>query len=53
MSGFKTWIAVIGALLLAVYYLLQGDVQRALQYFTVAFALLGIGHKLDKIRFDK
>jgi len=50
MSGYKTWIAVIGCLLLAVYYFINGDTQQAVQYLTAAFALLGIGHKLDKIK---
>lgn len=50
MSGYKTWLAVLGGFALGIYYLLQGDLTQAWQWITFALALLGIGHKIDKLR---
>lgn len=48
MSGYKTWIAVLGFFALGIYELLNKNPETALQYFLSALALLGIGHKIEK-----
>ena len=48
MSGWKTWIAVAGAVGLGVYKLSQGDVEGGITAIVGGLSLLGIGHKLDK-----
>lgn len=55
MQGYKTWLGVIGFVLLAVYSFVSGNIQEGIQYLTLALGLLGIGGKLDKIKiiFEK
>ena len=48
MGGYKTWIAVAGAILLGIYRLMEGEVQEAMTLFTFALGLLGIGSKIEK-----
>ena len=50
MSGYKTWLAVIGFTLLGIYEIINGNIQRAFEYFMIALSLLGIGHKLEKTK---
>lgn len=50
MSGWKTWLAVIGGFALGIYYFVNGDITQAWQWITFALALLGIGSKIDKVR---
>lgn len=50
MKGYKTWIAVIGMLLMGVYSILNGNVQEGINYIVGALALLGIGHKIEKLK---
>jgi hypothetical protein len=50
MLGWKTYLAVIGFALLAVYAFLSGNYEQAGIYFTSLLALFGLGHKLDKVR---
>ena len=50
MSGYKTWLAVIGFVLLGVYEVINGNIQKGFEYFMIALSLLGIGHKLEKTK---
>jgi len=52
MQGWKTWLAVIGMILYAVFYqgIFLGDWSNAVQLILAAIALLGIGSKLDKAK---
>ena len=48
MTGWKTWTAVGGFVLLGVYDIATGDVEAAMVKFTAALGALGIGHKVEK-----
>lgn len=50
MVGWKTYLAVIGFVLLAIYSFINGDTNQAVTYLLSALAILGIGHKVDKAR---
>jgi hypothetical protein len=52
MSGWKTWLAVIGMIMYAVFYegVFLGNWANAVQLILAALALIGIGSKLDKVK---
>ena len=52
MQGWKTWIAVIAMILYAVAYegLFNSNWVKAMEIIIAAIALIGIGHKLDKVK---
>ena len=49
MGGYKTWIAIAGFVCLAVYDIINGQVDQALTKIAAALALLGIGAKIEKL----
>ena len=49
MHGYKTWIAVAGTGLLGIYNIIDGKTEEGVQMIVAALALLGIGHKIEKI----
>lgn len=50
MSGWITWIAVLGNVALGVVEILQGDTEAGLKFFGLAIGLLGLGRKFDKMK---
>lgn len=50
MSGYKTWLAVIGALTTGAYLILTGQIAEGVASIVYALSLLGVGSKLDKIK---
>ena len=48
LSGYKTYIAAVGLVGLAVYQASQGDVQTAFQTFLAALAAVGLRHAVAK-----
>lgn len=50
MKGWKTWVAVAGFILLAVWQIAQGNVEQGLAHLAVALGLLGLGHKIEKAK---
>lgn len=48
MRGWKTWTAAVGLYLLAGLDAWDGRVEEAFEKMVYAFALVGIGHKLDR-----
>lgn len=49
MSGWKTWLAVIGGLITGASLIVNGKIQEGITMILGALALLGIGGKLDKL----
>ncbi len=56
MKGWKTWVGGIGMILVGIGNLAlslagqgEADVQTGLTLITSGFAVLGIGHKLEKL----
>lgn len=49
MKGWKTWLAFVCFLVLAVIDYINGDAQAAMEKISFATALVGLGHKLEKI----
>lgn len=52
MSGWKTWTAAAGSILWGIGGYLAGvhDVDVAVAFVTGGLAMLGVGHKIDKIK---
>jgi hypothetical protein len=50
MSGWKTWLAVIGALTTGAYLCFTGHTTEGIASILYGLSLLGIGGKLDKIQ---
>ena len=50
MSGWKTWLGVIGSFAYALYLILTGNTTEAFNYLLIGISLLGIGHKIDKLK---
>jgi hypothetical protein len=49
MRGWKTWLGVSGLVALAIVDLVDGKLEAALEKASAACALVGIGHKIEKI----
>lgn len=49
MHGWKTWVAVIATALYGVYEIIDGNAEQGIQKILAALALLGIGHKIEKV----
>lgn len=50
MHGWKTWAAVIGTALLGIVDIVNGQVETGITKIVAALALLGIGHKIEKVK---
>ncbi|MDX2035965.1 MAG: hypothetical protein SFX72_04890 [Isosphaeraceae bacterium] len=48
VNGYKTYIAAVGLLGLAVYELSMGDVTKAAETFLAALAAAGLRHAVEK-----
>lgn len=48
MGGWKTWAAAIGAALLGIYEITEGQTESGLGHITFAAGLIGLGHKIEK-----
>ena len=49
MKGWKTWLAVAGLAALGVNDIVNGDIEQGVVKLTNALALIGIGHKIEKV----
>jgi len=49
MKGYKTWIAVVGMVLLGIVDITNGLAEAGITKIVGALALLGIGHKIEKV----
>jgi len=47
-DGYKTYIAGVGMIGLAVYQFAQGDVETAVKTLAEGLAIVGLGHKISK-----
>lgn len=50
MKGWKTWLAVFALMSLGGIDISNGDYEAALTKFANAGALVGIGHKIEKVQ---
>lgn len=48
MKGWKTWLAVVALIALAIVDISNGDYEAALTKIASAGGLIGIGHKIEK-----
>lgn len=49
MRGWKTWLAAICLACLGVVSMANGEVEGGIQQIVAALALVGVGHKIEKI----
>lgn len=49
MRGWKTWLAAACTAGLGIVTILDGDTMAGLQQIAGALALVGLGHKLEKV----
>lgn len=49
MKGWKTWLAAACTAGLGIVTILDGDTMAGLQQIAGALALVGLGHKLEKV----
>ena len=49
MKGWKTWLAVVGLVALAVVDFVNNDIQAGAEKLTAALACFGIGSKVEKV----
>lgn len=48
MSGYKTWVAAAGLILMGISAILDGNSDAGVMRIVEALALVGLGHKLEK-----
>jgi hypothetical protein len=48
MKGWNTWAAVIGTAILGIVDIANDEMESGIMKLSGAFALLGIGHKIEK-----
>lgn len=48
MTGYKTWLAVVGMVALGVLDIVNGVPEAGVTKIVGALALVGIGHKIEK-----
>jgi len=48
MTGYKTWLAVVGMVLLGIVDIINGMTEAGITKIVGALALVGIGHKIEK-----
>lgn len=48
MSGWKTWLAVIGMSALGAARIMSGEAEEGIGLILGALGMLGIGHKVEK-----
>jgi len=48
LEGYKTYIGGAGALLLGLYYLIDGKVEEAVTMFTLGMGLVGLRDAINK-----
>ena len=48
MKGWKTWVAAAGTAALGVVSIVNGDTEAGIQQISMAFGLIGLGHKIEK-----
>jgi hypothetical protein len=54
MGGWKTWLAAACTAGLGVVSIYSGDQEAGLQQIAAALAMVGLGHKIEKLNiFDK
>jgi len=49
MTGWKTWLAAACTAGLGVVSIYSGDVEGGMQQIAAALALVGLGHKIEKL----
>ena len=49
MKGWKTWLAAACTAGLGVVSIVNGDTEAGLQQLAAALALVGLGHKIEKV----
>lgn len=53
LDGYKTWIAAIGLVGLAVYHLSQKEFESSLKVLMEALGLIGVAHKIMKVNTNE
>lgn len=53
MNGWKTWVAALCTAGLGVVSIYNGEIESGLQQIAAGLALVGLGHKIEKLAIFK
>jgi len=48
MRGWKTWAAAVGAIVLGIYEVVDGQTESGAGHIVFGCGLIGLGHKIEK-----